>query len=89
MVLTHPELVNTNVDPTIVSKLTLQNSLAETWHALEPETEVVVAPSIEEAVAYLEGKEDLQVFVTGSLHLVGGALTVLEGEASGVDFGKK
>lgn len=47
----------------------------------------MVAPSIEEAAGYLQGKEELQVFVTGSLHLVGGALTVLEGEESGLEFG--
>ena len=41
-------------------------------------------PSIEEAVEYLEEKEGLQVFVTGSFHLVGGALSVLEGEDSGL-----
>lgn len=41
-------------------------------------------PSIEEAAEYLGTKEELQVLVTGSFHLVGGALSVLEGEDSGL-----
>ena len=79
------ELANSNVDPDVVTKLTLQNTLAEAWRALEPGVEAIVAPSIEEAVESLEKMEgDLQVFVTGSFHLVGGALSVLEGEDSGL-----
>ncbi|KEZ45913.1 Folylpolyglutamate synthase [Scedosporium apiospermum] len=82
---TKPDLINTNVDPDVVKKLTLQNTLADVWRTLDPRTEVVVAPSIEEAIAYVrEKEEDLQVFITGSLHLVGGALSVLEGEDSGL-----
>ncbi|CAI4218481.1 unnamed protein product [Parascedosporium putredinis] len=78
---TRPEMVNTNVDPEVIRRLTLQNTLADAWRSLDPRTEVVVAPSIEDAIAYIRGREDdeLQVFVTGSFHLVGGALSVLEG----------
>lgn len=78
------ELANSNVDPEVVTRLTLQNALAEAWRALEPDAEAVVKPSVEEAVKYLADKGELQVFVTGSFHLVGGALSVLEGEDSGL-----
>ncbi|KAL2104684.1 hypothetical protein VUR80DRAFT_9862 [Thermomyces stellatus] len=81
---TKPELANSNVDPEVVTRLTLQNALAEAWRALEPDAEAVVKPSVEEAVKYLADKGELQVFVTGSFHLVGGALSVLEGEDSGL-----
>ncbi|SPO02535.1 related to folylpolyglutamate synthase [Cephalotrichum gorgonifer] len=81
---TKPDLVNVNVDPDVLAKLTLQNELAETWRALDPSTDVAVVPSIEEAVQQVREKEQLQVFVTGSLHLVGGVLSVLEGDDSGL-----
>lgn len=82
--LTETELANSNVDPDVVQRLTLQNTLASEWRVLEPGAEVAVVPSVEEAVGYFEGKGELQVLVTGSFHLVGGALSVLEREESGL-----
>ncbi|PKS08326.1 hypothetical protein jhhlp_005270 [Lomentospora prolificans] len=82
---TRPDFVNTNVDPDVVKKLTLQNTLAKAWPSLDSQTEVAVASSIEEAINGIrEKEEDLQVFITGSFHLVGGALSILEGEDSGL-----
>jgi len=55
---------------------------------LDPKASITVLPSIEEALDYAkalakgDGKEvekEVQALITGSLHLVGGALAVLEG----------
>jgi folylpolyglutamate synthase len=74
-------------DSAAVVGLTMQNSFAEKWKSLDPKACVLVVPSIEEALDYVKvlatGDETVrcprvQVLITGSLHLVGGALAVLE-----------
>lgn len=81
------DFVNNNVDPSELENLTLQRKLADAWKELDPETEVTVAPTIEDAVDRVrsigDGKVDIRTLITGSFHLIGGALTVLEG---GEDF---
>ncbi|KAG6035616.1 methionine-synthesizing 5- methyltetrahydropteroyltriglutamate--homocysteine methyltransferase [Claviceps sp. Clav32 group G5] len=80
------DFVNHGTDPTEVENMSVQRRLAERWKALDPHCEVVVLPSIEEALGYarrvadaLEGRDGkAQTYVTGSLHLVGGALGLLE-----------
>ncbi|KAG6253746.1 methionine-synthesizing 5- methyltetrahydropteroyltriglutamate--homocysteine methyltransferase [Claviceps purpurea] len=80
------DFVNHGTDPTEVENMSVQRRLAERWKALDPHCEVVVLPSIEEALGYarrvadaLEGRGGkAQAYVTGSLHLVGGALGLLE-----------
>jgi folylpolyglutamate synthase len=56
--------------------------LAAVWHDLDPTTEVTTLSSIEEAIDYVrninDGAGQTQILVTGSFHLVGGALSVLE-----------
>ena len=66
-----------------VQSLQVQKSLAETWKELDPGASVNVVPSIEEAVGWCrdvagQQRETVRVFVTGSIHLVGGFLEVLE-----------
>lgn len=71
----------------------MQKELAKTWRDIDDQAEDVVKGSIEEAVEWIrsvaaetghkeiEGKaetEPVQVLVTGSVHLVGGFLEVLE-----------
>ncbi|KAE8152859.1 Mur ligase [Aspergillus avenaceus] len=85
-----PDLVSMNTDSTEVEKLQVQNSLAETWRSIDPGTDVKVYSTIEEAVDFTRelasqektgaGKDDAPIltFVTGSLHLVGGLLDVIE-----------
>lgn len=87
-----PDLVSMNTNAGDVEALSVQNELARMWREVAPETEgVVVKGTIEEAVEYVRGvareeKEkrgnvgevDVSVLVTGSLHLVGGLLEVLE-----------
>ncbi|PYI22215.1 FolC bifunctional protein [Aspergillus violaceofuscus CBS 115571] len=85
-----PDLVSMNTNATDVEKLHVQNSLADTWRSIDPRTEVKVYSTIEEAVDFtrelalqekdLVGQDEAPVmtFVTGSLHLVGGFLDVIE-----------
>ncbi|KAL4941145.1 hypothetical protein BDV06DRAFT_223374 [Aspergillus oleicola] len=85
-----PDLVSMNQDNNAVEKLQVQNALAEKWKAIDPFAEVKVYGTIEEAVDFtrdLASKErgrvsgdeaPIMTFVTGSLHLVGGFLDVIE-----------
>lgn len=85
-----PDLMTLNTDSFAVEKLVVQNNLAKTWNELSPATEVHVFSTIENAVDFvrdLAGNKDtglsatekfVSVLVTGSLHLVGGMLEVLE-----------
>lgn len=90
-----PDLVSINSDLNDLNELTVQKRLAETWHGIDAATEVKVMRSIEEAVGWaraiaaeaegesLDGSAGTQVLVTGSVHLVGGFLEVLETGAKG------
>ncbi|KAJ2903091.1 hypothetical protein MKZ38_010429 [Zalerion maritima] len=78
--------VNHQHDPEAIKKLSLQHAFAEKWRCLDPAAKVEVRPTIEEALSYardlqgsLEEGEMVQAFITGSLHLVGGALGILDG----------
>lgn len=80
------DFVNHGFDPKQIQNMTMQRRFADKWSSLDPGADVRVMPTIEDAVAFarrlgdgLLGGEKLQVFVTGSLHLVGGVLGVLEG----------
>jgi folylpolyglutamate synthase len=72
-------------DSAAISGLTMQKAFAEKWTSLDPKATVTVVASIEDAIDYVRrlAKEDsgnvVQGFITGSLHLIGGALEVLEG----------
>lgn len=79
------DFVNHGIDPSEVESMSVQRRLAEKWKGLDPHCEVVVLPTIEEALQYarhvaegMEGGKKLQVYVTGSLHLVGGVLGLLD-----------
>lgn len=73
----------------------MQNALAETWKDIDPKADVMVVRTIEEAVKLARGiagaksecgdtkaeaGDEVKVLVTGSLHLVGGLVEVLEAE---------
>jgi folylpolyglutamate synthase/dihydropteroate synthase len=85
---TRIDFVNRNVDPVAVKELTLQKELAAVWLTMDPNTRVIAVPSIEEAVEEVQKIENdigsARVLVTGSFHLVGGMLSILEGEQYGV-----
>lgn len=81
-----PDFVNHQADPNAVAKLSQQREFAEKWSSLDPSANVTVCASISEALARvrqvadkLEGDDTVQALITGSLHLVGGALSILEG----------
>jgi folylpolyglutamate synthase len=82
------DFVNRNVNPVAIKELTLQKALAAAWLTMDPNTKVAAVPSIEEAVEHVRRIEaharPLDVLVTGSFHLVGGMLSILEGEQYGV-----
>jgi folylpolyglutamate synthase len=80
-----PDLVSVNVSASDVQGLRVQKALATTWAERDPSTDVQVVRTIEEAVAAVRamaslrsGGENVTALVTGSLHVVGGLLEVLE-----------
>ncbi|KAF2202506.1 FolC bifunctional protein [Delitschia confertaspora ATCC 74209] len=85
-----PDLVSINTNQQEVDTLAVQKALAQTWSEIDTKAEVSVMKTIEEAVAKSRevaktwaaesGDEnaEIMVLVTGSLHLVGGAIDVLE-----------
>ncbi|KAL8921678.1 MAG: hypothetical protein Q9208_005607 [Pyrenodesmia sp. 3 TL-2023] len=81
-----PDLVAMNSNQGKVAALEVQKELRDTWLQLGGATEVEVKGTIEEAVRWVrdvaakDGSEEVEVLVTGSVHLVGGFLEVLEGE---------
>ncbi|KND91356.1 Folylpolyglutamate synthase [Tolypocladium ophioglossoides CBS 100239] len=79
------DFVNHQIDPKDIENMTVQRRFAEKWSELDPAAKVVVLPTIEEALDHarhlgqgLGEGERVQAYVTGSLHLVGGALGILE-----------
>ncbi|KAH8883653.1 FolC bifunctional protein [Thozetella sp. PMI_491] len=79
------DFVNHQYDPQEIAKLTAQRAFAEKWKVLDPTADTMAIPSIEEALNTARGiaeklkdGQTVQVFITGSLHLVGGALAILE-----------
>ena len=78
------DFVNRNSDPNELESLETQNSYADFWKSLDGQTDVLVVRSVEEAVKHAESVSDIhggaQIFVTGSLHLVGGVLSFMDDE---------
>ncbi|KAI9171688.1 Folylpolyglutamate synthase [Paramyrothecium foliicola] len=79
------DLVNRQVDSADIEKMTLQRKFADKWSSMDPSARVEAIPTIEDALEIARGVaaglgegETAHVLVTGSLHLVGGALGVLE-----------
>lgn len=79
------DFVNHQYNPADIEKMTQQRIFAEKWSALDPDAKVQVIPTIEEAINTAReladsdaGGQKVQALITGSLHLVGGALGILE-----------
>ena len=78
-------------DTSAITSLTMQKSFAEKWLELDAFsgttiTTTKVLPSVPDALGYVreleqksEDGEEVHALVTGSVHLVGRALSVLEG----------
>lgn len=88
-----PDLISVNTNASDVEALKVQNDLAKTWSMIDPSTRVQVVRTIEEAVALVRDfarvkknaehdEGEVTALVTGSLHLVGGFLEVLESPPS-------
>lgn len=78
-----PDLMSANTNPSDVEELKVQKQLAETWQTIDEQAEVSVVRTIEEAVelvrtASSQTQTKVTALVTGSLHLVGGLLEVIE-----------
>lgn len=84
-----PDLVSINTNQQDVDTLAVQKALAQTWSEIDSTADVKVLKTIEEAVntarciaadwAKKAGDNaEVMVLITGSLHLVGGALEMLE-----------
>lgn len=82
------ELLNHQFDPATLQSMTVQRGFAQRWAAVDAGgAEVLLAPSVEETIELIRGpslaggltsSQEAQVFVTGSLHLVGAFLGMLE-----------
>lgn len=81
-----PDLVSLNANHQATQDLVVQKRFAQTWAGLDSSATTKVVPSIDEAVrwardvAQIAAKAHIQVpvLVTGSVHLVGGFLEILE-----------
>ncbi|KAJ3566954.1 hypothetical protein NPX13_g6943 [Xylaria arbuscula] len=80
------DFINHQYDPEAIKALTAQHGFAEKWAALDPKAKISVVPTIEDAINHVRGLSTsigegraVQALITGSLHLVGGALAILEG----------
>jgi folylpolyglutamate synthase len=78
--------MNLSTDPAAVAALEMQKKFAKRWRELgtAPSTTIKVLPSVEDAIEYIrslkqQGEPKVHVFITGSVHLVGRALGILEG----------
>jgi folylpolyglutamate synthase len=79
-----PDLTSINTNASDVETLSVQNALAETWKGVDKTCDVRVLRTVEETVKAArevagEQKDEVMVLATGSLHLVGGVVEVLEG----------
>ncbi|KAI5790946.1 Mur ligase [Pyronema domesticum] len=73
-----PDLLSVGSDTAAVQALTVQKALATAWSEVDPSTQTHAVATIEEAVEIAKSEGDVQVLVTGSLHLVGGLLEVID-----------
>jgi folylpolyglutamate synthase len=73
------DLVSINTSAEDVTSLKVQYGLKQTWDELCKGSEAVVTSTIEEAVETIRSwPGEKEVFVTGSLHLIGGLYVVLD-----------
>lgn len=73
------DLVSMNTSKEEVDTLKVQKDLSQKWDKLHRSSNLHVTASIQESVDHINnlGNEPVDIFVTGSLHLVGGLLVVL------------
>lgn len=76
------DLISMNVDSKQVDALTVQKKLKDIWLTENnSKSDIKIFDSIEDTYKYIKQKDgEVDIFVTGSLHLVGGLLVVLDGK---------
>src|SRR5208282_1191504 len=73
------DLMSMNTSPEDVGSLKVQHELKQAWEELSKDSETFVVSTIEEAVEMIRSwNGEKEVFVTGSLHLIGGLYVVLD-----------
>jgi folylpolyglutamate synthase/dihydropteroate synthase len=73
------DLMSMNTSLEDVGSLKVQHELKRAWEELSKDSETFVVPTIEEAVEMIRSWDgEREVFVTGSLHLIGGLYVVLD-----------
>lgn len=82
------DLVSMNHSKDQIDKMVIQKELAERWDALDKQlgntSRKHIFPDIETSVRYvksLTNEKEVEAFVCGSLHLVGGFLAVVDGDS--------
>jgi folylpolyglutamate synthase len=66
-----------------INSLRVQKELEAAWKDLSKDTETYTVPTIEDAVELIRSWEgEKEVFVTGSLHLIGGLYVILDEDKS-------
>ena len=72
--------MNRNKNPATVGSLQIQKHYSAVWRSLDPTCQVLTASNVEGAVSMARkiGKQGMKAFVTGSLHLVGSVLYILD-----------
>lgn len=69
--------MNTSLED--IGSLKVQLELKQAWEESSKDSETFVVPTIEEAVEMVRSwNGEKEVFVTGSLHLIGGLFVVLD-----------
>jgi folylpolyglutamate synthase len=79
-----PDLLSINNDIDDIHDMKVQKELQTAWRELDPDCTTYICPTIDKAIAIArDSSRNPHVLVTGSLHLVGGIIDVLEssGEA--------
>ncbi|EDO17148.1 hypothetical protein Kpol_1072p18 [Vanderwaltozyma polyspora DSM 70294] len=77
------DLVSINTSKDEVESLHVQKALKEEWHSFDKNANISVIHDIESSCKYIESiskAQNVNIFVTGSLHLIGGLLTVFDGK---------
>jgi folylpolyglutamate synthase len=76
-----PDLVSLNNDAGQIQDLHVQRDLGSFWESIDQKANVEITPTIEEAINLARAYSPVaQVLIIGSLHLVGGAIDILESD---------
>lgn len=80
------DIINHNIDPAAELNLNIQEAYKAQWQSFDGKADITVVPTITEALALAKNigyrSNGALTLITGSLRLVGGALSILEPEIS-------